>query len=972
MKKNIKFLLSGFAISSAIIATPVILNSNKLEQKNKNNYNPIFSSSRSMNLYKDNDFSFKEKLPSTIQWHKINTNKIKIDTKLNQYGAILQYKNGGDWKNISSNGIIENLNSSPILFRWTNDSSHKLRAFSAGDGSGNTYTQKQLDMRGVVKPAPEGVKPGDVVTQANIDKRDGHTITGLEIPKSIEQKKKKTVLFEEKPFGIEDDKNKNERVFWYRDNKALKKEFEINKGFLINGNSLKFSFEIYGISNSKYSPSIEDFEKDISGSGFNKTSSYSGNLIISYDKTNKKFNYKLSYRYLSEASIKNDTENFTQNINSNFSKIRFYGLNSKSNSNHVGLDLEIKEKNKNMFNFKIHYIFDNETGEDALYFKKIKLVSLIPTNEQIAALEANFKARANDKLGYKYTEDEIWMRDHGSKLSKNSILGLNKKDIYSKKTSTIILLEAKSIIQSSDINSQMQKAISDKNNKFFLGRKYTNKELIATDELLGLDSDIVSVLPNQTLQNGLNRIIVKTKDGFIFEDGKNSKVMKINIKNRFYSVVSLLNFKTKIYHKDNSTFEITNKSLGITSKEFKIAPGTKVKKGMNKVKLIAENGFVFANHKMEKIVNLEVVNNKKEEIEKQLEYFKNKMKDAKITNQGWSYLSEISRQINNANNINEKLEILKKISGIELQLKKDNTKIVDIIAYTEESKLILEFNTYSTDTVEEFTKNTFKVILKGKGNKIIAEHFHKNNIANLEKNLKGLKIKQKKQAYRFLSDIALTITNIDSLSNFLDLNIQSIIKGSVLKNIHATSDNGNIVVTGILHTKFALKDTPFKYIFKGGKLDSEINQKVEMFNQLQKKDVDIIKKRINDQLPKLDNYLEMNNMKTNSYKSQSIESIHTVYSLKENLGIDLNIDLQASIIRSVSLFKNQKGDLVLDVFLYTHKAAKNNMIVDYIIKTEPAKHSAAYNVLVIFVSIALPSFIIMALFYFSSFNKYRR
>ncbi|MCP4336840.1 MAG: hypothetical protein GY679_03260 [Mycoplasma sp.] len=972
MKKNIKILLSSATISSAIIAAPIIWKLNTNEPKN--NHKSLIHEYTSIH---DMEKRFaKNSLPLTIKWHKISEVMvngeslitIQIETKVHQDGAILQYKNGKDWKNVDSNGLISKLKMSSIEFKWVNDSKHKSRRFYD-----NNLKAKFKNFKNNITAAPIGANAGDKVTQANIDKRNGITLNGDPVPKPGQKEMINKEFYNRKLFGIDDDNNPDDNVF-HRIDKKNQDNITIEKDSLINSNSLVFEFEFYGIQSKIARPSIKDLQEIVSSKKGGTYSKHKGKAIISFDQKTNLFNYRIIFEGQKPINVDLGIDYEMKNIIVNSKSMSADGKKTKQIIIGPILKFSQDKSDGNKLNLNISFWTGNYNGyEDFAFFKQLKIYQNKWTKEQIAARDANFAARYNDVIGDVYDKNEVWLRDY--------------KGFNEIKTSTVINFSKKTI-KSDEIKKQIEKNLSDKDNITFLLKNYANDELIATNEVLGIDSNVISVLPNQKLHNGSNKIKLKTvgatfdnsKKDFVtnnlFENGKNSIVIDINIKDRFYSIISLSKIKETIFHENSSEFEINNKTLGINSKGFKVLAGTQVKEGINKVKLIAEPGFMFPDHKLEKTITLKVIKGGSKEVQKEIEYLKNKMKDAKVIDQKLLYLQEIVKEINNADNINKKLDLIKKWSGIELPPKKGGTKITDVVASTEnvdseKQKIILKFSTHSEKIEEEFSNNVFSSSLEGESSPHIADKIQKLDKTTWEESIKDLKIIKENQSYRLLSDIATTITDLYSFSKFFNLDLSSKLKGSFLKDVSAEADDqGNLKIQGFLYTPFAKKptDKKFELSIKGGKPDDDIEYKSEIFNELQKKDVSKIQNQISSELIKLENKIN---------DKIDIKTITNIHLLKEKLGIDLNLNLKASIIEKVKLFKNKEGDLILDTYIYTRKAYKSSLEIKNVIQFHELKQDSSLKKIgaigiltIVLSSLSMIGIIILAIYLIKRNDEY--
>ncbi|MCP4336841.1 MAG: hypothetical protein GY679_03265 [Mycoplasma sp.] len=866
---------------------------------------------------------------SQIDWEKDKNdkNKVLIKSEVYQHGARLQYKNGEEWNYVPLNKEMQIENKKETSFRWVPDRYNKLMRFNLGDASGNTYTQDQLDLvKDGVKAAPEGAEAGDEVTQANIDKRNGFTLKGDKVYEN-----KKIELFNEPEFGIEDDRyNPDDKVSTVK-NIHLEKEF--NQEYVENGNSLNFETEIYASLTDTYHPSLKKIRENALFNG-NKEQKFKVTINIIYIKNIDKFYFKLSTKDLSSALLSNNVSIPFTLAPGESRNLGFLGRNKQNSESGAGWTVRIEKstKNNDAYFFHLQPYIINGKGEDAFYYKSTRIVSAKSytqhslTHEQISAANAKFKARKEDKIRHIYTEDEIWMRDHGSKMNKDTILGFNDKNVFVINIKRTIPPDFQEFIHiaAKDVEAKINEFLKSEYNPVFASKDFLDNELDATNEVLGLNPDWFEVPPGQSLHNGLNTIIIRTKkDNYVtFADGSTSKTFNILIVDKFLIVINKFHYKHEIYHDKNEEFEVTDSILEITNGDATVGVGQTLKWGINKIKLFTKAGFLFSNHKNYIIISITVYQYSEKQTNDALQVLKDQLENMTLKNQGFIKVSQIVDEINNADSLVKKLKLLQKWTNLTIKYKEGNTAIVDVVARSNSSgELELVFATYSKNTI--FSVHNFSKKLQGVNDTDISNYTQKVDHDNFVNVMSNANISSKKQGYRLLSDVASTIIDSDSLLNLLGIESVLKLKSSTLSSVSATADSLGKLKLNIVMSTFGAT-TPDLNITNSfmGKTDLEINAiSTKEINLAQKNDIKNINSQLSNSELKFDQYESIEELNDAGRK------VTDVSKLKKVFGIDLNIDLQASIIKRVETNAESDGDVVVKIHVRSYRASDSKIII---------------------------------------------
>ncbi|MCP4336842.1 MAG: hypothetical protein GY679_03270 [Mycoplasma sp.] len=914
----------------------------------------IYVSSKEFRNVKNNIYkiSLKDNPDSIISWHNfyndIDIFKIQVDTKIHQNGLILQYKNNNEWKNVDKSGIIVAKPGS-VEFRWVPDSLNSfmyLNGKPLGDKSGNTYTKEQLEaFNKKIKPAPANVNVNDVVKQENIDKRNGYTLNGKPVFSKEQLKGKlkdrKAVFFDLEPFGIEDDDSNPDKRIKFLSRWVDSKKYitaPIDKKFLINGQSINFEFDMSVSNLHDYHPTL----KRLAENAVNQR--VAGVINVSYSEKEKKFLFK----WLEKPKIDSllGGSDFKLAVGKWSGKVGRNGVNNINRRSWVANWFKIDEKNNEEWNFVLAPDQGDRWnwGEDAAYFKNLKLFANLDSKQWFAT-NAKFKARKGDKLGHVYNEDEIWMRDIGSKIKGTPILGLNSKGKFESVSSTKIIIEKNILIDPEELSDKISIGLFNFDNEILLAKNYKDDELEATVEALELDPRLFRIPSGQKLHNGSNTISIETKQPAIFKDGTNNKKITFNITDKFFSIIKEdeMKYNNNLYDKNNNSIILTNKLMEINSNKFQVKDGIEVNWGKNKVALIAKKGFMFYDRKRTKIVNINVYKNSIETIKEEIEKIKEGFKGSEILNQEYNFVFQIAEEINNAINIKEKLELLKKWFGFKPIIEFGDTEIIDIIAKSGENdkqdlsnEIYLELITNSKNTSQENKTNKFNLKLVGKTDAVIANNINKIDYKLFNEYFYNSEISEENQGYRTLEEISKIIVDSDSLFLLLGGEIPKL-HGSVLSKVYATvtdKTNGKSITINIEMTIPRIKEhkkNEFTKIFSG-KGNSEIFKiSVNKINSAQKHDA----KQVQQYFYKVNkDFFIYNKYDLN----KAVENTKDVHTLKKWTGLDLNISLQASIINKVEASLNSNGDISVKAFMQTYRASKQETIITQTFKTKEDKN----------------------------------
>ncbi|MCP4336844.1 MAG: hypothetical protein GY679_03280 [Mycoplasma sp.] len=942
------------------------------------NSNGLFKISK----LKENDFLI-------IRWHKKGAtfsndmllNTIQIDTELKKQGFILQYKNpSSDWKDVPKDGIIKSSVKGTLEFRWTPDSWNTHLHFSLGDGSGNTYTEEQVEWlkdKSII-PAPAGAKVGEKVTQANIDKRNKITPRGRPIPEKSSSKQ--ALLWKHVPFGIDDDDTSDANI--YRQGKTPSISIPLNLKLLEDGD-LDLKFKLAIIQSDKVNPTLKDMDNIYwygDGNGIGKAYKLEGYITLSWTSGTQEFHNKIHIENKSKIDSKWDfgsKDDRTTHYKEGQKQLPLWreGPNSKSNKMKVSVENVFKKTGSGMATLTLTPTMTNESGEDAVYFPELSLVTRTVNRAQKNAADASFEARKTDKIGHKYTKAEIWLRDNKVKHSEEAIVGLNKKNNREIKSITKIELKPKKFVDSKSILDQINIFITKHNSEDLFNKNFLNDELVLSLKVLGLDPKKFELVTTPKLHNGVNVFKLKILGDNIFENNKNIKEFKVDFKKWFFEIIDDKNlYKKYLFHLSNEVFTINNKTLGLDVSKITIDPtNTQLKWGANTINLIAQEGYMFSNKKKNLKVNVTVFKNSPEHISETLKLFKQDIIGSQFK-QGIALASEVADEINNEDNLETKIKNLKKYN-INLPLSIKDTRISDIFVLgNKKGDLELSLVLHTDNTADEYKTHNIKFTLKGKSNEIVADEVLHKDKEGFSKYLIGSKLKN--QGFRLIDDVLSTITDSESL--YLLLNKKAyLMKNSYLSKVSASvSSSGSGYtweVNFTLSTKISMPDyitdTPslkFTETFVGYKPNAEIKAiPIDKMDEYQAEDINQIKEKLDSEVIKGKGKLKVLN----------ISQIHDVHSLKENTGIDLNMNLKASIIKKVEAQINKDNTLSITAYAQTHGASNQEFMLKRTFelstnnnnsntpKPSPTSFSLTWIIIISVISVSIVG-IIIALFIF--------